>query len=55
MVRERVSEDLSKLHPGIKRFVNPHVYPVGLEEDLFKVRSELMLRLRNLSADGLFD
>ena len=54
-VRERVTEDLSKLHAGIKRFVNPHVYPVGLEESLFKMRSDLMLRLRNLRADGLFD
>jgi nicotinate phosphoribosyltransferase len=54
-VRERVAEDLSKLHPGIKRFVNPHIYPVGLEESLFKMRSDLMLRLRNLRADGLFD
>jgi len=54
-VRERVVEDLSKFHPGIKRFVNPHIYPVGLEESLFKMRSDLMLRLRNLRADGLFD
>jgi nicotinate phosphoribosyltransferase len=55
VVRERVTEDLSRLHPGIKRFVNPHVYPVGLEESLFTMRSELMLRLRNLRSDGLFD
>ena len=54
-VRERVVEDLARFHPGIKRFVNPHIYPVGLEESLFKMRSELMLRLRNLRADGLFD
>ncbi len=54
-VRERVVEDLAKFHPGIKRFVNPHIYPVGLEESLFRMRSDLMLRLRNLRADGLFD
>ncbi len=54
-VRARVAEDLSKFHPGIKRFVNPHVYAVGLEESLFRMRSDLMLRLRNLRADGLFD
>jgi nicotinate phosphoribosyltransferase len=53
--RERATSDLSKLHPGIKRFVNPHVYPVGLEEKLFKMRSDLMLKLRNLRSDGLFD
>jgi nicotinate phosphoribosyltransferase len=50
-----VADDLAKLHAGIKRFVNPHVYPVGLEESLFKMRSDLMLRLRNLRKDGLFD
>lgn len=55
MARGRVTEDLSKLHGGIKRFVNPHVYPVGLEESLFKRRSDLMLRLRNLGPDGLVD
>ncbi len=53
--RARVVDDLARLHAGIKRFVNPHVYPVGLEESLFKMRSDLMLRLRNLPADGLFD
>lgn len=53
--RARVADDLAKLHAGIKRFVNPHVYPVGLEESLFKMRSDLMLRLRNLRKDGLFD
>ncbi len=53
--RERVVDQLSKVHAGIKRFVNPHVYPVGLEEPLFNMRSDLMLRLRNLPPDGLFD
>jgi len=53
--RDRVVDELSRVHAGIKRFVNPHVYPVGLEESLFKMRSDLMLRLRNLPPDGLFD
>lgn len=52
---ERVVQDLSMLHPGIKRFVNPHVYAVGLEEKLFKMRSDLMLHLRNMPPSGLFD
>lgn len=53
--RENVTEDLARLHAGIKRFVNPHIYPVGLEEPLFQMRSDLMLRLRNLRAEGLLD
>jgi len=53
--RARVAADLDKLHAGIKRFVNPHVYPVGLEESLFNLRSDLMIRLRNLRVNGQFD
>lgn len=53
--RDRVADELSRVHAGIKRFVNPHIYPVGLEESLFRMRSDLMLRLRSLPADGLFD
>lgn len=53
--RARVQDDLRRLHAGIKRFVNPHVYPVGLDEPLFNLRTDLMLRLRNLPPDGLFD
>ncbi|HWH69248.1 MAG TPA: nicotinate phosphoribosyltransferase, partial [Candidatus Sulfotelmatobacter sp.] len=30
-IRERVAKQLSMLNPGVKRFTNPHQYPVGLE------------------------
>ena len=53
--RERVAEDLSRLHAGIKRFVNPHVYAVGLEEALFRMRANLMLRLRAVPVGTTFD
>jgi nicotinate phosphoribosyltransferase len=33
-IRQRTGEQLSMLHPGIKRFANPHQYPVGLEATL---------------------
>jgi nicotinate phosphoribosyltransferase len=33
-VRERVARQLERLHPGIKRFVNPHEYTVGLSLEL---------------------
>jgi len=48
-VRERTAEQLAKLHPTIKRFVNPHTYPVGLEERLFDLRTELILKARGVS------
>lgn len=45
-VRKRVSSELSRFHPGVKRFVNPHLYPVGLERGLHDVRTRLILEAR---------
>jgi nicotinate phosphoribosyltransferase len=44
--RERAREELSRLHPSVKRFVNPHLYPVGLEPGLHERKTELVLRAR---------
>ncbi len=44
--RRQAKEDLQKLHPAIKRFENPHTYPVGLEEKLFNRRSEMVLQMK---------
>jgi nicotinate phosphoribosyltransferase len=46
----RVREQLGRLHPGIKRFVNPHQYPVGLSAPLFELRTRLVLEQRAESA-----
>jgi nicotinate phosphoribosyltransferase len=40
-------------HSGIRRFVNPHQYPVGLEAKLFEVKSHLISKARGLSADNI--
>ncbi|MCK8493537.1 nicotinate phosphoribosyltransferase [Spirosoma sp. RP8] len=45
-IRARVQEQLANLHPGVKRFVNPHTYPVGLEKQLHELKTELILKLR---------
>ncbi|GAB3032655.1 nicotinate phosphoribosyltransferase [Spirosoma pulveris] len=45
-VRERVQTQLANLHPGVKRFVNPHTYPVGLEKGLHELKTKLILKLR---------
>lgn len=45
-VRARVQTQLASLHPGLKRFVNPHLYPVGLEKNLHELKTELILKLR---------
>lgn len=44
--RSRVQDQLSNFHKGIKRFVNPHTYPVGLEKGLFDLKTNLILKLR---------
>ena len=31
---------------GVKRFVNPHTYPVGLEKSLHQLKTELIIKLR---------
>ncbi len=44
--RERVTQQLARFHAGIKRFVNPHRFPVGLEQSLFDARTSLILEER---------
>jgi nicotinate phosphoribosyltransferase len=44
--RERVREQLAMLHPGIKRFVNPHLYPAGLELSLHELKTQLILEAK---------
>ncbi len=43
-LKERTSHQLGLLDKTIKRLVNPHVYPVGLEETLYNRRLELIVK-----------
>jgi nicotinate phosphoribosyltransferase len=45
-VRWRVREQLEALHPTIRRMVNPHGYPVGLEQGLHELKTRLILKAR---------
>jgi nicotinate phosphoribosyltransferase len=45
-MRARAQEQLARLHPGIKRFENPHEYPAGLELTLHEFKTELILRAK---------
>jgi nicotinate phosphoribosyltransferase len=47
--RRRTAEQLAMFHAGIKRFVNPHRYPVGLESRLFELRTDLTLKARGVA------
>jgi nicotinate phosphoribosyltransferase len=46
--RERARGQIARLHPGIKRFVNPHQYPVGLALELHELKTRLVLQARGL-------
>jgi len=50
--RQRTLDELGKLHGGVKRFVNPHQYPVGLEKGLFELRTRLILEARGLPPEA---
>jgi nicotinate phosphoribosyltransferase len=45
-VRERAQTQIGMFHSGVKRFVNPHEYPVGLELGLHEMKMKLILHAR---------
>jgi nicotinate phosphoribosyltransferase len=45
--RARVKRQLAGFHEGIKRFLNPHSYPVGLEQSLHDLKTHLVLEARS--------
>jgi nicotinate phosphoribosyltransferase len=46
--RSRVHAQLGLLHSGIKRFVHPHQYPVGLSLELHELKTRLILEARGM-------
>ncbi|RCK80962.1 MAG: Nicotinate phosphoribosyltransferase [Candidatus Ozemobacter sibiricus] len=48
-IRERARLQLQRFHGGVKRFVNPHPYPVGLEQKLHELKTRLILKARGFS------
>jgi nicotinate phosphoribosyltransferase len=47
-IRARVRTQLASLHPAIRRLLNPHIYPVGLEMRLHERRNALVLDRRRV-------
>jgi nicotinate phosphoribosyltransferase len=46
--RRRCIDQLGRLHDGIRRFANPHEYPVGLELGLHQLKTDLVLKARRI-------
>lgn len=45
-VRARALDEVGRLPTGVRRFLNPHRYPVGLESSLWQRRHDLILSSR---------
>lgn len=48
-IRRFAAEQIRAFHPGIRRLMFPHEYPVGLELNLFKRKTELILKAKGYS------
>jgi nicotinate phosphoribosyltransferase len=46
LMREYAANQISRLHPSIRRLLNPHQYPVGLESGLHNMKTDLIMRAR---------
>lgn len=49
-IRQRAHKQLEQIHAGVKRFLNPHEYPVGLEAGLHQLKTELILKARGIES-----
>ncbi|HYF48941.1 MAG TPA: nicotinate phosphoribosyltransferase [Planctomycetota bacterium] len=45
-IQARTRAELASFYSGVKRFINPHTYPVGLDRKLHELRTELILKAR---------
>ena len=52
-VRDHAKAQLDSFHAGVKRLLNPHQYPVGLELQLHELRTKLILEARGIKESNL--
>ena len=52
VAQERARSELARFHAGIKRLVNPHRYPVGLERGMHERKTALVLAVRGEGETG---
>jgi nicotinate phosphoribosyltransferase len=50
-IRSRAAMQLESLDKTHMRLVNPHLYPIGLEENLHQLRMELVLKAKKFEHD----
>ena len=50
-LRELAQAELSCFYTGVKRLLNPHIYPVGLDLALYQNKSRLMEETRQRESE----
>jgi len=50
-IRERTKRELNKFHSGMKRFIYPHQYVVGMEKSLYDLKIGLIKGIRSRFSD----
>ena len=51
-MRGLVQSELGRFYSGVKRLLNPHIYPVGLELGLYQFKSRLMHETRKVEFEN---
>jgi nicotinate phosphoribosyltransferase len=46
-IKSNTEKNLQNFDKAHKRLTNPHVYPVGLEENLYQLRTDLVFKMKN--------
>lgn len=46
-IRERTKTSLSQFYSGVKRFLNPHQYIVGMEKSIYDIKIDLIKQIRS--------
>lgn len=52
-IRNKTQQELSGFHVGIKRFLNPHQYPVGMEKSLYDLKVNLIKQIRSHGSQSI--
>ncbi|HEX3601432.1 MAG TPA: nicotinate phosphoribosyltransferase, partial [Lacipirellulaceae bacterium] len=52
VIRQRAQTQLSRLDSRVRRFMNPHEFPVGLDMGLQELRDEMIRRARHRRIAG---
>lgn len=47
VTRDQVKANLAGFHQSIKRFFNPHIYVVGMEQALYELKVDIIKKIRN--------